>query len=80
MSSAIRTEPYIVDVRYREPGYEARTGGAREPYRFRYRVDAGCGEAAAELALKEFNYIASISGVGWVREIVGLEVSLVSGL
>jgi hypothetical protein len=65
---------FIVEIHYREPGYEARHGARDEPFRFRYRIDAGNAESARWLALDEFRRIAELSSVGWVRDVVGVDV------
>ncbi len=78
-----RTSPklrsYLVEVRYREPGYEARHGERRAPYRFRYRIEAVDEAGAIDRALAEFHEIASLSGVGWARDVVGCEALPVIG-
>jgi hypothetical protein len=66
---------FLVELSYREPSYEARTGVHREPYRFRYRIEAPSEEAAVSHALREFREISALSGVGWGRDVVGCEVS-----
>lgn len=70
---------FIVEVQYREPGYEARTGARDEPFRFRYRITA-CNETQARwFALDEFRRISALSSVGWIRDIVGVDVIPVIG-
>lgn len=63
---------FIVELDYREPGYEARHGAREEPYRFRYRIYATTEEAAIRRAATEFRRIAAMSGSGWAREVVGV--------
>lgn len=65
---------FIVQIDYREPGYEARQGGGARPYRWRYRIDAPTESVAMELALVQFRWIETLSSVGWIREIVALTV------
>lgn len=65
-----RASTFVVEVRYREPGYEARHGERAEPYRFRYRIDAHDPAAATAIALREFHDITARSSVGWARVIV----------
>lgn len=70
---------FLVELRYREPSYEARNGAREEPYRFRYRIQASSGEVAVSQALQEFRRITAMSGVGWARDVVGCEVIPVVG-
>ena len=73
---AIRRGPteFIVEIRYREPSYEAREGERDEPFRFRYRIYAGTADAATSLALDEFRRITKLSSVGWIRDVVSVDV------
>jgi hypothetical protein len=68
------TRCFVVELRYREPGYEARHGAKAEPYRFRYRIVAASEEAAVWQALAEFHEISALSGVGWTRDVVSCDV------
>lgn len=77
-SAPRRCTHFVVELRYREPSYEARHGARAEPYRFRYRIEAASPEAAVGRALQEFREISAISSVGWVRDVVGCEVTPVS--
>jgi len=70
---------FIVEIHYREPGYEARHGARDKPFRFRYRIHAGSAESARWLALDEFRRITELSSVGWVRDVVGVDVTPVIG-
>lgn len=74
-----RRGEFLVEIHYREPGYELRHGARREPYRFRYRVEATTEAAAVAHALAELERISAISAVGWIREVVGVEVIPVIG-
>lgn len=65
---------FIVEIRYREPNYEAREGERDEPFRFRYRIHAGNAEAATSLALDQFRRISELSSVGWIRDVVSVDV------
>jgi hypothetical protein len=73
------TRPFLVEVLYREPGYETRHGARAEPYRFRYRIHAGNEASARWLALDEFRRISELSSVGWVRDVVSVAVVPVTG-
>jgi hypothetical protein len=65
---------YHVRIRYREPSYERRAGRRPQPYVFEYQLTAPSADAAAVLAAQEFKASHRLSGVGWTREIVGIEV------
>ena len=65
---------FIVEIHYREPGYEARHGARDEPFRFRYRIHAGSADSARWLALDEFRRITELSSVGWIRDVIGVDV------
>ena len=70
-------QDYTVTIHYREPSYE-QTGKPRaEPYRFTYDVHAEGADRARELAIAEFERVTRESSVGWVREIVEVEVAIV---
>lgn len=67
---------FLVEIRYREPTYEARHGARAEPYRWRYRVRAPSEVAATRVAVDEFHHMEVISAVGWPRDIVAIETAL----
>jgi hypothetical protein len=73
---SMETTEFIVEVRYREPGYEARNESGPKPYRFRYRIKATSEANAASQALAEFRAITALSGSGWVRDVIGCDVAL----
>ncbi len=62
---------FSVTVLYREPTYERRFGKKRLAHRFTFRVAADSVDAAREQALAEFETWARLSGVSWIREVVG---------
>lgn len=70
---------FLIELRYREPSYEARDGARDEPYRFRYRIEASSEEVAVWQAMQEFRRISAMSGVGWARDVVGCDVIPVIG-
>lgn len=78
---AARRNPteFVVELQYREPGYEARTGQRSQPFRFRYRISASSEAQARWLALEEFRRITELSSVGWIREVVRVDVIRVIG-
>lgn len=65
---------YRVRILYRERTYEKRAGAKPEPYRWTYKLQAPSEQQAVDLAVAEFQHIARLSSVGWVREIVAIEV------
>jgi hypothetical protein len=65
---------YRVRIDYREPTYEARVGPKRTPYTWTYEVVAPNEKEAAQIALREFRETARVSSVGWLREVVGIQV------
>lgn len=65
---------FLVEIRYREPTYEAQHGERAEPYRFRYRVSALSPDHARRLALTEFRLTAALSSSGWIRDVVSVDV------
>lgn len=72
------TGQFLVEILYREPGYEARHGPREQPYRWRYAVSASSPATAEGMALAEFKTIASLSSVGWIREVVAVHISTVN--
>ncbi len=70
LSDSRNVIPFVVEIQYREPGYELRFGARAQPYRFRYRLEAASAELAAGLAMSEFRQITEISRVGWIRDVV----------
>lgn len=67
---------YSVVVRYREPTYEARAGTNLTSYHWTYAVRAQNVEEARDVAISNFRDVEKKSGVGWVREILEVVVSL----
>ena len=65
---------YRVRIDYREPTYEARYGPKRAPYSWTYEIMAPDEQEAARLALLEFQDTARVSSVGWIREVVAIQV------
>jgi hypothetical protein len=65
---------YRVTILYREPTYEALHGARARPYRGSFEVTAPHPDAAVALARRRFREATAQSGVGWVREVVGVEV------
>ena len=65
---------FIVEIHYREPNYETRHGARDEPFRFRYRIHASTAECARWLALDEFRRVTELSSVGWIRDVVRVDV------
>ncbi len=66
---------FEVTIRYREPTYEKHAGAVPgEPYRACYQLDARDERRAREAALEAFQRDARLSGSGWVREVIAVEV------
>ena len=68
---------FHVVVRYREPSYEAYAGAKEQPYRWTFAANTSDAREATALAVDEFRRMERLSSVGWVREIVDVEVSSV---
>jgi hypothetical protein len=64
---------FQVTVWYREPTYELVAGPKPEPYFCSYVVTAVDAEHARRIALREFDTIARLSSVGWIRKVVKVE-------
>lgn len=79
LAEAWRPTQFIVEIHYREPGYELRYGARDQPFRFRYRIDASSEESARSYALEEFRRISEMSSVGWIRDVVCVDVMPVIG-
>ncbi len=66
---------FLVRIEYREPTYELAVGRKPKAYSWTYRVHGRSREDAERLALAEFQQMARLSDVGWVREIVGISTN-----
>jgi hypothetical protein len=64
-----------VTVTYREPTFAEWAGIPVEDRRWTFEVDARDAPSAIESARAEFDEMSTLSGVGWVREVVRWEVS-----
>jgi len=71
------TRRYRVTFTYREPTYEMRHGDVARLYRGSFIISTSCPEGAEVLASRKFARWEMLSGVGWRREIVQVEVQLV---
>lgn len=69
------TSHFRVIIRYREPTYAAHHEPKAKPYEWTFRIKAATAAAAKGQALGEFHAIAALSSVGWVREIVDVDVN-----
>jgi hypothetical protein len=67
---------YVIRIAYREPTYEAGHGARPRPYGALYRLRATSTLDAHERAVREFREMERNSSVGWVRQIVSVEVSV----
>lgn len=67
---------YVVCIEFREPTYEF-TVPREQPFTWTLKdVEARDEEEARVVAVDRFKHLASLSGVGWVREIETVRVSL----
>jgi hypothetical protein len=65
---------YRVRIHYREPTYELANGAHKRPFHWTYTITATSPHEAQLLALEEFRQMAIASGVGWVRQILLVEL------
>ncbi len=77
MNAELGKALFAVTVYYREPTYELVAGCKAEPYRWTYRVFAPDEANARELALREFEEMARLSSVAWVRRVVRIDTARV---
>ena len=76
MSAAPRSCPrsrFTVVIKYREPTYALRLGEERE-YSATFVVGAEDPDQARARGVARFEQFQALSGVGWTREIVSVEV------
>lgn len=67
---------YVVCIEFREPTYELVTAPRNEPYTWTIKdLVASDEDEARTVAVGRFRHLASLSGVGWVREIENVRVS-----
>ncbi|HEY3353861.1 MAG TPA: hypothetical protein VGQ83_11480 [Polyangia bacterium] len=71
----VETRRFRVRIFYREPTYETRFGPRPDPHRWTYEVEAAGEDEAERLARARFRGDAESSWVGWVRQIVDVEVA-----
>jgi predicted HicB family RNase H-like nuclease len=72
--------PYRVRLFYREPTYESSTEETKEvPYSGSFDVRAPDFGSALQRALSQFAEAQRLSSVGWVREVVRVEIELLAG-
>ena len=62
-------DEYKVTIYYREPGYAQRNGAAEQTYRGSFIVQATDEQAAVRRAVSEFDQMARLSSVSWIRVI-----------
>lgn len=68
---------YTVRIEFREPTFEAATWPRAEPFSWTMEdVEARDEAEARDLAVSRFKELASLSSVGWVREIESVRVVL----
>lgn len=67
---------FFVRIDFREPTYELEHERRAEPYTWTLQgLEAKDEDEARRVAVSRFNHLASLSGVGWVREIERVSVS-----
>lgn len=67
---------YLVRIDFREPTYELEHAPRAEPYTWTVNeLEAKDEDEARRVAVSRFHHLASLSGVGWVREIERVSVS-----
>jgi hypothetical protein len=78
LGGAMAGHHYVVCIEFREPTYEIATAEVREePFTWTLNdVEALDEEEARTVAVDRFRDLAALSGVGWVREIEAVRVSL----
>ncbi|MCC6335536.1 MAG: hypothetical protein IT380_16280 [Myxococcales bacterium] len=68
---------YTVCIAFREPTYEAVTYPRTEPFTWTMKdVKAKDEDEARKVAVGRFRELASLSSVGWIREIESVRVIL----
>jgi hypothetical protein len=68
---------YVVCIEFREPTYELGNEPREQPFTWTLKdVEARSEDEARVVAVDQFKHLASLSGVGWVREIETVRVSL----
>lgn len=69
------TARYTVCIAFREPTYEAATYPRPQPFTWTLNdVEARDEEEARMMAIARFRKLATLSSVGWVREIESVRV------
>jgi hypothetical protein len=70
---------YRVEIKYREPTFEAHAGLGPHQYGGTFEVAARDANEAMFLAVHEFRQIQELSSVGWDRVIVSIDAQRVEG-
>ena len=68
------SEKYDIEILYREPTFDLRNPGHKEPFSWTYEVSAHSPEAALEEALAKFRSVAAESWVSWIRNVVDIRL------
>lgn len=75
MSQTLRlVRDFLVRVTYREPTFEEVEPQARSPFTWTWRISAAGEEEARSRAIREFDRMQMLSSVGWIREVVSVQV------
>lgn len=70
---------FKIAIKYREPTYELGAGRKPEPFiGGSFEIPAEDAVEALRIALRRFDEMQKLSSVGWVREVVHVEIDLIS--
>ena len=72
------TQRFRIAIKYREPIYELAAGKKAEPYGWSLDVVAPDAVEALRVALAHFEGLQRLSSVGWVREVVRIEIDVLT--
>ena len=71
------TRRFRIKLQYREPTYELTAGRKAEPYSGgSFEITASHAVEALQIALDRFESLQRLSNVGWVREVVRIEIEV----
>ena len=74
----MEAQTYRIALKYREPYYELKAGTKTEPYSGgTSTITAPDAVEALRIALDRFDAAQRLSGVGWRREVVRIEIDVV---
>ncbi len=74
----MEAQTYRIALKYREPGYELKAGTKTEPHSGGTSpITAADAVEALRIALDRLDATQRLSGVGWRREVVRIEIDVV---